>query len=371
MLTMSMHAESLSRPLSPLRDHPSFVRDTLGLLAEAVPHDMLSYNEVPQQWRVDPSEGEAAAGMMVWAPAAPTTSLNVDDQQALALRYLHEHPGRLRRGQPVVRNRDLCPPERWHRTTLYNELHRPLDIEAQCLVYLPAPSGLELVIAYSRARGSFSDAELERLSALQRGLSQTVLDHWRYLELQTERALWRTLAEGEARGVVYLDRCARVAWASPQACALLREYDLALAGSQLPKALKEWLAPVYRGRRETLPGFQRRGQGRVLAVELHPAQEPHGGGMLTIEARALPRAELPQAVADHVPQLVDGLGLTPRQAEVALWMSCGKTNAEISTILSIRPATVKKHVERILDRLGVENRTGAAKRVHDVVGAWA
>ncbi len=53
-------------------------------------------------------------------------------------------------------------------------------------------------------------------------------------------------------------------------------------------------------------------------------------------------------------------GLTAREAEVLGWIARGKTNAEIAIILDAQPATVKKHVEHILEKLGVETRTAAA-----------
>ncbi|MGC2352592.1 MAG: LuxR C-terminal-related transcriptional regulator [Candidatus Udaeobacter sp.] len=54
------------------------------------------------------------------------------------------------------------------------------------------------------------------------------------------------------------------------------------------------------------------------------------------------------------------LGLTPREAEVLTWIAQGKTNYEIGVILSACTGTICKHVERILTKLCVENRTGAA-----------
>jgi DNA-binding CsgD family transcriptional regulator len=56
-----------------------------------------------------------------------------------------------------------------------------------------------------------------------------------------------------------------------------------------------------------------------------------------------------------------GLGLTPRERDVAAWLAYGRTNPEIAAIISMRPRTVEKHVERILLKLGVENRTSAAR----------
>ena len=54
------------------------------------------------------------------------------------------------------------------------------------------------------------------------------------------------------------------------------------------------------------------------------------------------------------------LGLTPRETEVLTWVAQGKTNYEIGVILSARTRTICKHVERILSKLCVENRTSAA-----------
>lgn len=52
--------------------------------------------------------------------------------------------------------------------------------------------------------------------------------------------------------------------------------------------------------------------------------------------------------------------LSPREAEIAHWVAEGKTNPEIALILKSSPRTVEKHMERILEKLGVENRTTAA-----------
>ena len=53
-------------------------------------------------------------------------------------------------------------------------------------------------------------------------------------------------------------------------------------------------------------------------------------------------------------------GLTPRESHVADWLAVGKTNAEIAVILGTSARTIEKHVERVLEKLGVENRTAAA-----------
>ena len=57
--------------------------------------------------------------------------------------------------------------------------------------------------------------------------------------------------------------------------------------------------------------------------------------------------------------LIDRLKLTPRVAEVLLWVAQGKTNPEIASILGISESTVKKHMIEILETLSVETRTAA------------
>lgn len=61
------------------------------------------------------------------------------------------------------------------------------------------------------------------------------------------------------------------------------------------------------------------------------------------------------------------LGVTPRQAEVLYWVAQGKTNSEIAIILGTSPRTAEKHVEQLLERLGVENRVAAAAQANEVL----
>ncbi|KWV91790.1 response regulator transcription factor [Erythrobacter sp. YT30] len=52
--------------------------------------------------------------------------------------------------------------------------------------------------------------------------------------------------------------------------------------------------------------------------------------------------------------------LTPREQEVVGYVAEGLTNKEIARKLDISPATVKVHVERLIGKLGVADRTQAA-----------
>jgi DNA-binding CsgD family transcriptional regulator len=54
--------------------------------------------------------------------------------------------------------------------------------------------------------------------------------------------------------------------------------------------------------------------------------------------------------------------LTQRESEVMRWLSFGKTDTDIASMLSISPRTVHKHLEHIYVKLGVETRTAAVMR---------
>jgi DNA-binding CsgD family transcriptional regulator len=76
------------------------------------------------------------------------------------------------------------------------------------------------------------------------------------------------------------------------------------------------------------------------------------------------------APVERLAEPLGSLGLTCREAQVLALVAEGATNVDIAAHLGIRPGTVKKHLERIFHRLGVENRTAAAALVvrHVVAG---
>ncbi len=68
------------------------------------------------------------------------------------------------------------------------------------------------------------------------------------------------------------------------------------------------------------------------------------------------------------PKPLEKLGISPREAEVLLWVAKGKGNGEIAEILGLSVATVKKHTIHIFEKLGVESRTAATLRAMEVWG---
>lgn len=57
--------------------------------------------------------------------------------------------------------------------------------------------------------------------------------------------------------------------------------------------------------------------------------------------------------------LLELLGVTRREAEVLFWISKDKSNANIAKLLVCSEGTVRKHLENIYKKLGVQTRIGA------------
>jgi len=64
---------------------------------------------------------------------------------------------------------------------------------------------------------------------------------------------------------------------------------------------------------------------------------------------------------------LEQLGLTEREAEVLLWVAQGKSNGDISIILSMAEATVKRHLSNVFPKLGVESRNAATLRAIELL----
>ncbi len=93
--------------------------------------------------------------------------------------------------------------------------------------------------------------------------------------------------------------------------------------------------------------------------------------LATSDSRMLEFLRLEQRNSSWGPKALCTLGLTPREAEVLYWITEGKTNPEISTILDTTLHTIKKHNNKLFAKLGVETRMAAARLAMSVLTAPA
>lgn len=72
------------------------------------------------------------------------------------------------------------------------------------------------------------------------------------------------------------------------------------------------------------------------------------------------RSRIPARVAEKLAERMSGATLTTRELDVLKLIVAGKSNKDIGSTLFISEATVKTHVNSLLSKLGVEDRTQAA-----------
>jgi DNA-binding response OmpR family regulator/DNA-binding CsgD family transcriptional regulator len=147
----------------------------------------------------------------------------------------------------------------------------------------------------------------------------------------------------------------RLMWQTPLARELLLRY-FGTAAPETPAPILHWL-------RRHLPAAQRQVEPPKLTAEL-------GARRLTIRLHRQtgdPSEEsdwliVMREISDAavIESMSLAFKLTAREAEVLYWVVKGKINRDIADIVGSSPATVKKHLERVFAKLGVETRTAAA-----------
>jgi len=103
---------------------------------------------------------------------------------------------------------------------------------------------------------------------------------------------------------------------------------------------------IYRGLRAGAKGYLLKDAGREALLEA--IRGVHAG-----------QTRIPADVASKLAERMSGPELTPREREVLELMVSGKSNQEIGSHLFIAEGTVKAHVNNILAKLDVNDRTQA------------
>ena len=223
-------------------------------------------------------------------------------------------------------------------------------LEAGGVDYVTKPIKPKEVMA--RMGVHLQGARRTRQEARQAGQARSALDAFGYASI-TVRLTGKAGQAGEGDG--------KLIWQTPLARELLLRY-YGTSAPVTPEPVLSWL------RRHAVDATPQVEPPR-LSIELGPRRltfrlhqqtgdgegDSHAGGAADwlIVMREISEDAVVEAM--HV-----SFKLTAREAEVLYWVVKGKINRDIGDILGARPATVKKHLERVYAKLGVETRTAAA-----------
>lgn len=151
----------------------------------------------------------------------------------------------------------------------------------------------------------------------------------------------------------------KIQWATPQTLSLFARAGASeeWQTTSLATTLHNWLAPPAQREADQMlsltvtSGKGASSQEKRLSVTFirHISEEE----------KLLRLSETPETSGEEL--LREKLNLTKRESEVLAWISQGKTNWEAAQILQMSPRTVNKHLEQIFKKLGVQNRTAAAR----------
>lgn len=173
------------------------------------------------------------------------------------------------------------------------------------------------------------------------------------VHLANARTSYRSrLALGLAgRSIVALGRLGELIWCTPQAETLFIQMDPSWTpeSGALPLALASVARQLLTEQAQPLAITRIEVPGLEIELTLIESDRPGESLLRVTEVREDGKIAL----------LKKHNGLTPREAEVLLWVSYGKTNRTISEILGISPRTVNKHLEQVFRKLGVETRAAA------------
>jgi DNA-binding CsgD family transcriptional regulator len=331
-LTHEEHLQVLEciQELHGCRSLAEFPRHSLAVLKRLVPSDLSAFNEVNMP------RGRIVAVM----------DRHFDELDEMAVvweRHSAEHP--LVRyiqdtgdGQ-AVKISDFLSDDEYHRLAIYREFFAPIDAEDQMSITIRSDRGVILALAFNRPQRDFTENDRIKLNLIRPHVLQAYANAEELTGHREEKDDLHTALRETGHGLIAVDARGTMIHATPGApeC-LTRFFPDEDAPGALPAAIADWAAS------EPHVPFTLHAPDATLIVR--SPRDTTRRLLLLSEERRRP--------------LPKGTRLTPRETEVLHWIAAGKSNAEIATILTIAAGTVKLHVQSILGKLGVENRTAAA-----------
>lgn len=333
---------SLLRSLYLSSAHEKPIRRLLETLKEVLPGERHSWMRIDAKRRL--------AMEVVTRENQP---LEADHVREACGQFAAEHPGMARiyanPGQQVVVRMSEQPDqhEKWLGSEYHRLMHAASGVQDELVASFQV-RGEIFAILISRAT-PFSAAEASFLRTLLPDLAAAHSMAWQF---HSDPA---PLSTPDTLTVHYHGDFRKIAWPA-EVVAVLQDHSsepVLTFRFPLPEDFIRWLYSVTAAIREGLAGANL----RVYTAD---------NGVSCVKARFIPDAHRSSAMiglelrptAAHLAKR-----LSPRECEVAYWVAQGKRNEEVGEILRCKTATVAKHIQNTLQKLGVENRAGIAAAV--------
>jgi DNA-binding CsgD family transcriptional regulator len=363
----SKDAQTLNQSIQKLytlRNLDTFRVDALTILNQLVPSDLPNFHITYVQTR------QTSDTFLPDFPGFTPEIKSVMHQHFDEHPILHHMPQALNEAYKIsdfVSQKEIC-----HLEGFYQQFLRPLHLEEQMTFFLPNTNSgswcqLSQVDAtltgfsLHRTQRSFTERDRLILNLLRPHLFQAYCNAQHHKQLQQDlNQLQQSLNH---LGLVVLNGDGQVQQVTPPALALLADYFPKQPCSlQLPEHLWAWVKHQITNFTENpdllnvclLLRIQQAGKQLVIRLVIEQVGERY---LLLLEEQML---SLSQSLAL--------LGLSQRETEVLFWVMQGKDNKAIAAKLSVGISTVRKHLESIYQKLGVQSRTEAIAQALNKIG---
>ena len=282
----------------------------------------------------------------------------------------------------LVHTMDLYTGRERRFSRAYNEALAETGMRNGLNVRLEGPAGASIYLKLGDStteRGRWSPGQIETIERLLPHLRRFVDGRQ---VLARAGALGRSLSEvldNSRFGVIQLDRHGRIVAANDRARRLLLQRDGLVDSGGFLRARRADDRSFQRVLARALPPFGRRGTagsmtiGRArastrLLVHAMPVAERRPG-LGTMAVAALVLVVDPERKARLDPALVGAsLGLTPAESGVAVMLAAGHTVAAIAAVTRRSQGTVRWHIKRIFQKLGISQRAELVRLVLSLDG---
>lgn len=245
---------------------------------------------------------------------------------------------------------DFLTQTQFQRLGLYNEFYRVFGIRYQMVFFPNLGSDFQLCVGLQRCYADFTERERSLLALVSGHFAQAWKNARRLTTLESHRDSLATALANQQQGVISLNGRGKTNWLTPLAERQLAEFfpGESRPDAQLPAPLREWFSRTLRAlvAKSDLSYEVVRGECRLDITWLRMKSDEFVL-LLTSSTWGF------DALKSRCPTL------TGREQEVLHCLGNGKSNPEIGRILKMSPNTVRKHLERIYAKLGVENRFAA------------
>jgi DNA-binding CsgD family transcriptional regulator len=314
---------------------------TLKSILTLIPNEMTAFDQF---------DAEGTYGGSLWYSPPGTVS---EESIQIFGQVVHEHPYFAKAirtpHESTFRVSDVVSLKAFHQTAVYNEFYKGFGGDSQITCAVRVSDSSLITCSMLRLKRDFTDREYALLKFLTPHLAAAFKNDRAIKQLANEQ---RYLATAVNRGVTVIDAEGAIVFINKIAEELLETYFDDFVPNHLPEALQQHI---------------KNDAAKICGREIHASPQPFRikrpqSELLVRSIFDGQRCELILLFEERIERSAGELsciGLTPREAEVLILMSRGKTDREIAVLCAISIRTVQKHAERLYIKLGVETRTAA------------